>query len=54
MLSEGKDNTLSLRAINKLTKLDFRRVYDFDGGIKDWIEGGYHIESSLYARAVGE
>ena len=50
----GDENTLSLRAVDKLTKLDCRRVYDLKGGIKYWSDGGYHIESSLYARAVGE
>ncbi len=52
--SDGDENKLTLRAVDKLTKLDCRRVYDFEGGIKDWIEGGYHVESSFYARAVGE
>lgn len=51
---DGDENKLTLRAVDKLTKLDCRRVYDFEGGIKYWIDGGYHIESSFYARAVGE
>ncbi len=47
------NNTLNLRAVDKLTKLDCRRVYDFEGGMKDWKDGGYRTESSIYPRAVG-
>jgi rhodanese-related sulfurtransferase len=52
--SKGDNDSLSLRAVSKLTKLECRRVYELVGGIKDWSEGGYPVESSLYARAVGE
>jgi hypothetical protein len=45
---------MTLRAVDKLTKLDFRKAYGFEDGIKYWLEGGYHTESLSYARAVGE
>jgi rhodanese-related sulfurtransferase len=45
-------NILNLRAVDKLTKLDCRRVYDFEGGMRDWKNSGYRTESSIYSRAV--
>ncbi len=51
---DGDENKLTLRAVNKLTKLDCRKVYGFEDGIKYWLESGYHTESLFYARAVGE
>lgn len=46
------NNTLNLRAVDKLTKLDCRRVYNFEGGMKDWKDSGHRTESSIYSRAV--
>ncbi len=36
----------SPEAAGKLIKMGYKNVYDFEGGIKDWQEGGYPIEKS--------
>ncbi len=36
----------SSNAANKLEKLGFNNVYDFEGGKKAWKEAGYPIESN--------
>ena len=46
--------TLSSEATGKMTKLGFRNIIDFEGGIKDWKDGGYHIEKLTHTRAAGE
>ena len=46
--------TLSPQAADKLTKLGFRNIIDFEGGIKNWKDGGYHTEKLAHTRAVGE
>ena len=48
------DCPLSPQAAVKLTKLGFKNVYDYEGGIRDWKDGGCHVESFERARAVGE
>jgi len=34
---------LSHRALRKLTNMGFRHVYEFEGGIKDWKDGGMSL-----------
>jgi rhodanese-related sulfurtransferase len=50
----GFECTQSTQATEKLTKLGFRNIIDFEGGIKDWKDGTYHIEKLTHTRAVGE
>lgn len=38
------DCTASPTAAKKLDQAGFRRVYDYEGGIKDWQEAGYPVE----------
>jgi rhodanese-related sulfurtransferase len=35
----------SPKAAEKLEKLGFDRVYDYEGGKRDWLEAGYETES---------
>lgn len=37
----------SPKAARKLVEMGYKNVYDFEGGIKDWQDGGYPIESTL-------
>lgn len=41
----NSDCTASPDAAKKLENAGYTRVVDFEGGIKDWIEAGYPVES---------
>ncbi len=43
---ESFDCEASPKAAEKLEKFGFKNVIDYEGGIKDWKENGYSIESS--------
>lgn len=38
---------LSPTAANKLTEMGYTKVYDFEGGLADWLDAGYDIEGKL-------
>ncbi len=44
----------STKAAEKLIELGYKKVYDFEGGLKDWQEGGYPLVGVRRARVVGE
>lgn len=37
----------SPNAANKLEQASFTHVFDYEGGMKDWQEGGYTVESNV-------
>ncbi len=43
---ESYDCKASPKAGEKLEKFGFKNIYDFEGGMKEWREKGYPIESS--------
>ena len=49
----GSECTLSPKAGEKLTKLGFKKVWDYESGFKDWKDAGYLVEYS-HKKAVGE
>ncbi|MFQ5965029.1 MAG: rhodanese-like domain-containing protein [Candidatus Scalinduaceae bacterium] len=44
---------MSSQAAEELIKLGYKDVYDYDGGLQDWKDAGFPLESSRYAKAVG-
>ncbi len=62
LLKEGKEIvvycgslqcTMSSQAAERLTKLGFKDVYDYEGGLQDWKDAELPLESSKYAKAAG-
>ena len=45
--------TMSLQAAEILTKLGYKDVWCFEGGLKYWKDAEFPIECSKYAEAVG-
>ncbi len=45
--------TMSSQAAEILTKLGYKDVCCFEGGLQYWKDAGFPIESSKYAEAVG-
>ena len=45
--------TMSSQAAEILTKLGYKDVYDFEGGLQFWKDFGFSIESSKHVQAVG-
>jgi rhodanese-related sulfurtransferase len=62
LLKEGKEIvvycgslqcTMSSQAAERLTKLGYKNVYDYEGGLQDWKDAGLSLESSKHAKAAG-
>ena len=45
--------TMSSQAAEILTKLGYKDVNDFEGGLQFWKDFGFSIESSKHVQAVG-
>ena len=45
--------TMSLQAAEILTKLGYKDVYCFEGGLQYWKDAGFSLESTKCAEAVG-
>ena len=45
--------TMSSQAAEELARLGYKEVYDYEGGLQDWKDAGFSIESSKHVQAVG-
>ncbi len=45
--------TMSSQAAEILTKLGYKDVYEFEGGLQFWKDFGFPLESSKHVQAVG-
>jgi rhodanese-related sulfurtransferase len=45
--------TMSSQAVEILTKLGYKEVYCFEGGLQHWKDAGFSLECSKYTKAVG-
>ena len=45
--------TMSSQAAEILTRLGYKYVYDFEGGLQAWKDAGFPLVTTKYAKAVG-
>ena len=46
LYSEGPEDEASMLAAERLEKVGFSDVADYEGGLEEWVATGYDIESS--------